>query len=444
MYSRVTRHFISHSHFHRTPHSILRFHFHFISISILHLLHFHWILPLFHDFIAISFHGYKYQELTHQLPCRAGAISAADNVFQSETSATDNSHTMQYPWPFPHWPSQLPPSTAPTVPVQPAQQHMFPMISHTPATLPHMPQHTWQHPPQPHIHPQMQFVPQHHPFPLSYTSPPTEHLPAHPQTMIPTPPPLQPPAPVPHAQPAPLPQPQPTPIHWDYAQSVWQPFSVFPPVAHQPPQTQPTQPSAIAALSPQDTAPTAPLASTTAAGTPGPQSPASTAPSAQAERPTSALPTQADHPATEHTSPVPLPLSTPAPSPNYCSTAASLTKTYQTSANSPTSNGTTPPTLTTSTNTSASPFPALSRRQPAASRHQLHAPPPPHQRWCTSTQVTPAHVVTSATFYNKADSSPAYSTLPTIPAFSPKPHALHTTHNMTTQNMHAFSTTHGT
>ena len=99
-------------------------------------------------------------------------------------------------------------------------------------------------------------------------------------------------------------------------------------------------------------------------------------------------------------------------------TAASHTKTFATTVNSPTSNGTTPPTATTFSNSTAFPFLAWRRKQVADFHHQPHELHPPHQSWSTSMPATLAQWVTSPTFFNRAAFFPAPSIFLTTQASS--------------------------
>ena len=138
---------------------------------------------------------------------------------------------MQYPWPYPYWPQQPPTHTIPIHLTHAATPHLQP---HMMPTITHMPQPTWQPTPLPQFQPPLQLTvpvphPQAHPVPIPI--PQQETLPSQPPTLIPQ---HQPPHPHPATQlqhPS-SPTGQTAPPPWDYSQGVWQPFSIFPPVAH--------------------------------------------------------------------------------------------------------------------------------------------------------------------------------------------------------------------
>ena len=130
---------------------------------------------------------------------------------------------MQYPWPYPQWPSHCAAPTVPTISTQPSPWH--------------------QHPPTAPMHTA--------PFSGHFTTDTSSYVAASsaatPSTYTSLRDPLLP-SPVsspPHAPPAPQPTAQPTSIHWDHSQGIWQPYSLFPPVGHPSPHSHPASTSAI-------------------------------------------------------------------------------------------------------------------------------------------------------------------------------------------------------
>ena len=141
---------------------------------------------------------------------------------------------MQYPWPYPYWPQQPPTPTAPTIPIHPAHTAAPSLQPQLVPTMHHMPQPTWQPTPLPQFQPPLQLtvpVPQPQAYPVTIPIPQQEPLPSQPPTLVPQ---HQPPHPHPATQvqhPS-SPTGQTAQPPWDYSQGVWQPYSVFPPVAH--------------------------------------------------------------------------------------------------------------------------------------------------------------------------------------------------------------------
>ena len=115
---------------------------------------------------------------------------------------------MQFPWPWPFTAHQPPPTPAPTYPCPQAPQHLPHMIPQVPATMPHFPQPTW--PPTAHFPAQPPTLPpaSHPPptFPFPYTLPPTEPMSTSSSSPATAPPQ---PTPAPTTQPSNQPSPQP-------------------------------------------------------------------------------------------------------------------------------------------------------------------------------------------------------------------------------------------
>ena len=175
--------------------------YHFTSLSSQALFHF--IFSLFTILRIISCHLISYHcgSYHRQFSLHHHFILSADIIarccpapeplrgWYAFVRAVDlASHsTMQYPWPFPYWP-----------------QHPLQL------TVP---------------------VPHPHAFPVPIPIQQQEPLPSQPPTLVPQhqPPHQHPATPVQHPS---SPTGQTTPPPWDYSQGVWQPCSVFPPVAH--------------------------------------------------------------------------------------------------------------------------------------------------------------------------------------------------------------------